>query len=506
MSKNRTGSTKNGRFFFATVDCGGTYIKAAVYDNYGKQLGKAKHKNLTIAPEPAFSEYDQERLWLSASNCINNAIVDANIEGEEICCISVCAQGSGFYAVDNDGKNIRNAITSSDRRAQVIADYWRENGISEKVYKEIYRYPLSGHLSTILRWLKENEPENYGRIKYLFSMRDFLVFKMTGIAVSGRDCASVSGLLNLNSMKFDPAVADVLELREMSDKFGKLTSDTEICGPLSKEAALACGCSEGTPVAMGAHDVIAAAVALGICEDGQSFIVTGTHAINGYISSSPVLDHIIKNNELYAIPGMYLIEEGYPSSSATLEWVIDTLKLKRNEKIYEEINEKISRIPFERSCPYFLPYLKGNRDNPRIRCCFMDLCSEHSQEDLLRSVYEGVVFSHMIQLEYLFKSRKGGRPAIIKITGGASKSEVWMQMFADAMGIPVELVKEEESGAKGAAMLAAVAVGVYSNISEAYENMKASSRILKPDISRYALYQKKYERFKKFVKAVETLY
>lgn len=506
MPKNRTGSTKNGRFFFATVDCGGTYIKAAVYDNYGKRWGEAKHKNLTIDPEPAFSEYDQERLWLIASNCINNAITDANITGKEICCISVCAQGSGFYAVDSDGKNIRNAITSSDRRAQAIADHWRENGISEKVYKEIYRYPLSGHLSTILRWLKENEPENYRRIRYLFSMRDFLVFKMTGIAVAGSDCASVSGLLNLNSLKFDPAVADVLGIGEMSDKFGKLTWDTEICGAMSEEAALACGCFEGTPVAMGAHDVIAAAVSLGICEEEQCFIITGTHAINGYISSSPVLNHVIKNNELYAIPGMYLIEEGYPSSSATLEWVIDTLKLKRDEKIYEEINEKISQLPFERPCPYFLPYLRGNRDNPRTRGCFMDLCSEHSQEDLLRAVYEGVVFSHMIQLEYLFKSRKGGKPAVIKITGGASRSEVWMQMFADAMGIPVELVEEEESGAKGTAMLAAVAIGVYSNIAEAYENMKARSRILKPDTSRYALYQKKYERFKEFVKAIETLY
>ena len=79
MPKNRTGSTKNGRFFFATVDCGGTYIKAAVYDNYGQRWGEAKHKNLTIDPEPAFSEYDQERLWLIASNCINNAITDANI-------------------------------------------------------------------------------------------------------------------------------------------------------------------------------------------------------------------------------------------------------------------------------------------------------------------------------------------------------------------------------------------------------------------------------------------
>lgn len=492
--------------YLLSVDNGGTYIKAAIFNTRGSQIGLVKHYNTIMTPHPGYAEYDQDTLWQTNCRCIREVIEETGIPPEQIACIGIAGQGGGFYAVDQQGRNIRNAVASSDRRSQPQVEAWMEQGISDLLYRRIYRKPLSGHLCSILAWLKEHEPDNYKRIHCLFSMKDFLIYRLTGKLVAGYDCQSASGIMNLETLTFDRSIAEKLGIPEMADKFGDLRWSFEICGTVTPEAAGLCGCLPGTPVSSGLHDVIASALAMGITDPEHCFMITGTHAINGYISPTPVLNGTIKNNELFAFPGMFLIEEGYPSSSATLEWVIDVLYENREqpEKLYEQINNLVEQIRPDEEIPVFLPFLRGQRDNPYARGSWIGLRPEHGRAHMLRAVYEGVVFSHMLQLEYLFMNRE--RPSRILIAGGAVKSGVWMQIFADAIGIPITIVPLNEMGAQGVAMVSAAAIGIYPDIQTAVREMTEPGTVIYPRSCYADIYNEKFTRFKSIVGKTDTIW
>ena len=490
--------------YLLSLDNGGTYIKAAIFDQEGTQLGLARKYNQVLEPRPGWSEYDLEVLWKTNCCCIKEVFQKTGIAPEQIAAIGIAGQGSGVYAIDSEGKPVRNAISSADRRAQPQTDRWERDGTGKRLYPYIYRETFPGHTNAILAWMKEREPENYHRIYRLFAMKDFLVYKLTGNAISGYGCLSASGLMNIAEKTFDPMLAESFGIPEMVDKFGPSYWDIEVCGTVTQETAAECGCAVETPVSAGLHDVSAAALAMGLTDSKSCFIITGTHGINGYVSSAPVLDGTVKYNELFAFPGKFLLEEGYPSSTATLEWVISVLFVDEKSampEIYEQINKEVEQVEPTESELVFLPFLRGNRDNGRAAGTWIGLRPEHTKAHMLRAVYEGVVFSHILQMEYMFANRK--RPEKICMAGGAVNSSVWVQMFADAFGISIEIVPGEEMGAKGAAIAAATAIKLYPDIYTAVAEMTNSRVTVCPRPEYREIYREKLTRFRRVNQALD---
>ena len=493
--------------YLLSVDNGGTYIKAALFDSEGRCVGVARQRNQVISLHPGWTEYDQDALWRINSQCMAKVISQTGINPEEIACVGIAGQGCGCYMLDEAGKSIRNAISSSDERANDQVQRWLRDGTSQRMYERIYRYPSAGHLNAILSWLKENEPENYQKIAHLFAMKDLLVYRLTGNIISSYGCQSASCLMDLRSGTFEREIAEAFGIGEMADKFGPLKWDLEKVGTVTSAAAKLTGLAAGTPVCAGLHDVVASALAMGITDSQLCFMILGTHGINGYLSPVPILNGSILYNEMFAFPGMYLIEEGYPSSAATLEWVLQAIYGDGAEdagEMYARVNAMVDSLSPCQAVPLFLPFLRGQRDNPKARGAWIGLCPEHTQAHLLRAVYEGVTFSHMLQAEHLFVNRE--RPPRIRIAGGATGSKVWMQMFADALQIPVEVLPREEMGAKGAAIAAAVAAGIYSDLPCAVRAMACEGTILAPRPEYAKIYQQKYQRFKKAVKTMDALW
>jgi L-xylulokinase len=127
---------------------------------------------------------------------------------------------------------------------------------------------------------------------------------------------------------------------------------------------------------------------------------------------------------------------------------------------------------------------------------FVGLNVAHTRAHLVKGVYEGIVFSHKAHLDKLLATRQMP-PDCIRLAGGAAKSRVWTRMFADILGLPVETVPVDETGALGCAIAAATAVGVYPSLSEACAAMCPVGDRVMPDpvahaayLRRYALYQR----------------
>jgi L-xylulokinase len=172
----------------------------------------------------------------------------------------------------------------------------------------------------------------------------------------------------------------------------------------------------------------------------------------------------------------------------------------RGESVFDLVNRVVDGVAPADSDVLFLPFLYGSNEGPRASAGFLGLHGWHGRAHMLRAVYEGVVFSHRRHLERLLRHRPPARAA--RIAGGAAKSDVWVQMFADALGLPIEITACEELGAMGAALCGGVGVGLFGSFEEAVERMVHVSRTVEPRDSLGSVYQEKYHRY---VESLEAL-
>ena len=220
------------------------------------------------------------------------------------------------------------------------------------------------------------------------------------------------------------------------------------------------------------------------------------------------MDGSIAMNSLFAMPGYYLVEECSATSSGNLEWFLENCMdhepIPEGENIYSVVNEKVSSVKAEECDVYFLPFLYGSNAHPLGKGAFVGLTTYHNKAHMLRAVYEGVVFSHKTHIERLLSSRKP--PEAIRMAGGACNSAVWVQMFADVLGFPIETVDAKELGALGCGMAAAIAAGVYKDYKEAAEHMVHVSGRVEPNPEMREIYEKKYQKYRALSRALDTVW
>ena len=172
----------------------------------------------------------------------------------------------------------------------------------------------------------------------------------------------------------------------------------------------------------------------------------------------------------------------------------------RGEPVFDEVNRMVDSVAPSDSDVLFLPFLYGSNEGPGASGAFLGLHGWHGKPHLLRAVYEGVTFSHRRHLERLLRHRPPAGAA--RIAGGAARSRPWVQMFADVLGIPIELTACEELGAMGAALCAGVAIGIFASFEEAARQMVRVSRTVEPRDELRDVYERKYRRYRDAVAAL----
>jgi L-xylulokinase len=209
----------------------------------------------------------------------------------------------------------------------------------------------------------------------------------------------------------------------------------------------------------------------------------------------------------YCLPEHYLMVEASPTSAGNLEWVIAQFLRgeaggaeQQDAGLYAQANQLVAQTKPEDSPVIFLPFLYGSNSHPDASGTLVGLSSRCDRRHVLRAVYEGVVFAHQAHLERLLKFR--GRPHCIRASGGATHSDVWMQIVADAVQLPVEVPDGSELGALGAAICAAVAAGIHPDYQAACRAMVRIARTYAPNPQHAEIYRTKYDRYQRVLAAL----
>lgn len=484
--------------FWLGIDCGGTYLKAGLYDAEGHERGIHRQSLQMLSPLPGYAERDMHQLWQQCATTIASLLKQTGVSGGQIKGIGISAQGKGLFLLDKQNRPLGNAILSSDRRALNIVERWQQDSIPQKLYPITRQTLWTGHPATLLRWVKEHEPQRYTHIGCVMMAHDYLRWCLTGEKGCEESNISESNLYNMMTGQYDSRLTQWLGISEIDPALPPVVGSAETGGKISKEAAAITGLAAGTPVVGGLFDVVSTALCAGIDDEFTLNAVMGTWAVTSGIARS-LRDHEAHPYVYgrYVNDGQYIVHEASPTSSGNLEW----FTAQWGDLSFDEINRAVASLPKAGSDLFFLPFLYGSNAGLEMTSGFYGMQALHTRAHLLQALYEGVVFSHMTHLNRMRERFTEVRT--LRVTGGPAHSGVWMQMLADVSGLRIELPQVEETGCFGAALAARVGTGVYRSFSEAQRALEHPVRTLLPDITAHARYQRKYHHYQHLIEALQ---
>lgn len=480
------------------IDCGGSWLKAGLYDQFAHEIAIVRQPLTLITPKPGWAERDMQQLWRCCVDAIAQLITDNQIDHKHIKGVGISAQGKGLFLLDKQGQPLGNAILSSDRRALKIVSDWTQQQIPEQLYPYTRQTLWTGHPVSLLRWLKQHDPQRYQRIGCVMMTHDYLRWRLTGQQACEESNISESNLYNMLNGDWDAGLAQMLDITEITDCLPDIVGSAQICGYITPDAAASSGLMAGTPVVGGLFDVVATALCAGLHDESVLNAVMGTWAVTSGITrglgEQEALPYIYGR---YIKPDYYIVHEASPTSSANLEW----LCAQWGGITFADINQQLATLPKAASDILFMPFLYGSNAGLEMTSGFYGLQSLHQREHLLQAVYEGVIFSHMTHLHRMrqrFHNVSG-----LRVTGGPTHSSLWMQMLADVSGLPVSLPQITEAGCLGAAMAAQVGTEAWPDFDTAQQQLPPVRETLWPDMAARGDYQRKYQRYQLLVSAIQ---
>lgn len=499
--------------YYLGLDNGGTATKAALFTRDGREAGVCAVDTLVHTPRPGFAERDMEEMWQANCRVIRAVLVQSGISPADISGIGVCGHGKGLYLWGKDGKPARAGILSTDNRAYEYPLRWEADGTQQKAFQKNCQKILSCQPAALLAWLRDHEPEVMQNLKWVFGCKDYVRFRLTGEPGAELTDLSGTGLLNLYTRDYDDELLRLLGLESVREAFPPICRSAEIVGFITPKAAAECGLSQGTPVIGGMFDIDACALAAGVTDERKLCMIAGTWSINEYLRRQPVTDGSVSMNSLFCLPQYYLIEESSPTSAGNLAWFVRQLLPElhqqakaQGESVYKILDSWAAKIPPWEFVPVFLPFLLAGNVHPNAKAVFAGLTAFHTREHLCRSVYEGIAFSHRYHFEKLMCSRPDQPFDCIRLAGGAARSEIWAQMFADVMGSPVETVLAGETGALGCAMAVSAALGDTASLPDAALQMCSVSARAKPNPKARGIYDEKYALYRTTIDCLDSLW
>jgi len=497
--ENKKGKSK----YMLSVDNGLSVGKAALIDTSGKIAGVSSFKNETI-DDGCFSEIDMELFYKKTANAIKDVIQNTGINPSQIISVANSGHGGGIYLIDSEGNPVRNAITSMDSRCEGLIAKWQSEGIDS--YSKTYVNMWNGQAMPLLCWLKENERKNYDRIFKILFCKDWIKFKLTGNYSTDYTDASNAGVVNLNTKNYDRDLYKLYGIEETFGRLPELNKSEEIIGHVTAAAAAETGLNEGTPVTGGIVDFIACFLGSGLYDDSAYSIVSGTWSINSAVKNKLSASPEITGTLLFPDSKNFLAMDVSPTSAVNLEWflsdILESLGLKPDRKqVYKKIDEEIEKLDVTESNIFYYPFIYRSKLSKKMEGAIIGFNASHNVYNFIYAIYEGVVFAHLMHINNLKAGGINCERAVI--SGGATNSSLWCQIFSDILNMEVITTSTKEVGVLGLAIAQAVGMGIYKNLKEAIDNMVSVKSVYKPDPAKNGIYMKRFKEFERIIQLLD---
>lgn len=484
---------------FIGIDLGTSACKFLLTDEAGTVLNTVSREYPLMFPHSGWSEQDPAHWWQA---CLDG--IPALLEGfdaSEVKGIGAGGQMHGLVILDENDQVLRPAILWNDGRTHAEVDYLNEEIGRDVLSERTANIAFAGFTAPKLLWVKKNEPEIFAGIKKIMLPKDYIVYKLTG--VHSCDYSDASGMLLLD-VKNKCWSKEMLEICGVTtEQMPALYESYDKVGEVKADIAAHFGFDSVT-VCAGAGDNAAAAVGTGTVGEGKCNISLGT---SGTVFISSDKFGVDSGNGLHSFAhadGYYHLMGCMLSAASCNKWWQDEII---GTKDYKGEEAKITEDKLGKNKVFFLPYLMGERspiNDTDARATFVGMSMDTTRADILQALLEGVAFA--IRDSFEVAKSLGIDIKRSNICGGGSKSPLWKKIFANVLGIPLDIIKTEEGPGYGGAMLAMVACGVYPDVRSAAEALVSTVSTVEPDPRLTKLYDERYEQFKAIYPAMKQLF
>jgi len=432
------------------IDLGTSGCKTVVVDREGVILAAATAEYPLSTPQPLWSEQDPAHWWRGLVESVRAALTKAPgviIEG-----IGIGGQMHGATLLDAAGEVVRPAILWNDGRCQAECELLHQK--VPRLIKETGNRALVGFTAPKLLWVQRHEPKLWKRVRTVLLPKDYLRFRLTGDKVA--EMSDGAGMLLMDVAKRRWSKAMLAACRIDESFLGRLIEGSEIGGTVTAAAAAELGIPAGVPVVGGAGDQAAGAVGAGCVTPGMTTIALGTSGVvftttKGYSPEKQGRLHTF----CHALPGLWHQMGVMLSAAGSLQWYRDTMAPGVD---FAELCAEAGGAPLGAEGLTFLPYLTGERTphcDPQARGAFVGLVRLHQRKHLTRAVLEGICLGLSDSLRLIRAAGTTVKEATV--TGGGTRSDVWMQILADVCDARIVLRAGADAGpALGGARLALV--------------------------------------------------
>ncbi len=439
------------------IDQGTTNTKALLVDPEGQTAFRASAPLELLQPLPGYVEQDPVALWLSVCRVAEDCVQHAAERNAMISAIAISNQRETAVAWRGNGDPVGNAITWQCRRSAPVCDRLRE---SSSVIQATTGLPLDPLMSaTKWAWLFEQQPKlralaHSGGL-HLGTVDSWLVYKLTGgrVHVTDHTNASRTALLSLESLDWDDRLLDIFGIPRAA--LPSVHSSSGVCGECTTIAGLA-----GVPITSLIGDSHAALVGHGRYEAGTVKSTYGTGSSLMMLTSSLVKDakHLARA-VAWSTPDnvRFALEGNIAMSGAAVQWVGEFLGLAHPAEDAAALAATVSGAAGVMLVPAMVG-LGAPHWDAEARGLVANLEHTHTAAHLARAAVDAVAYQVADVLEAM-EAASGLQLPVLLADGGATRNSTLMQMQADIIQRPVHRSIQEELSARGAAMLAGLALG-----------------------------------------------
>ena len=448
------------------IDFGGGSSKATLISTEGNIVAENMVEYPTYYPEVGYCEQNPADWTRVLCQNLQELLQKSGICPSDILALSVDAATHTWVMCDADFQPIRPAVFWTDSRSrEQVARLKKE--YEKTILNLTFHKPDTMWTLPQVLWVREQEPELFAKLRYILFEKDYIRYFLTGVYCTDYIEAQGSMLFDANNNRWSEELLQLAGIRE--DMLPPVVKPTDIIGSVTREAAAATGLAAGTPVICGTTDTVMEVFASGAVNPGNVTVKLATAGRFCVITEHPYPNQCLVNYA-HIVEGLWYPGAGTKAAASSYRWYRDTFG-----GDYPTLNEGAETIPVGSEGLRYHPYINGELTpyaDPALCGSFIGIRAHHTKAHFTRSVLEGVSLS-------LLHSKKtlealglpiGKRATVI---GGGAKGQLWRQITADCLGM--ELVKTVSSDSSlGSAMLAGLAIGVFSSPQEA---VKACIRV-----------------------------
>lgn len=474
------------------IDIGTSSTKSAIFDTNGRLVALASKEYVFDSEKPGFAEQDPE-VWWDATVCsVKEAVQTGKIDVNQIKAIGLSGQMHGLVALDKEGNVLRKAILHCDVRAAKEAEEVKKISDGE-IEKTAYNPVFPGFQGVSLYWMKKYEPELYQKIYKVICPKDYVRYKMTGKIGTEHTDASGTILYDMKESNWSLRIFQILGLNEeiIPENIAK---SYDVAGNLTPKAAMELGLCDKTIVVYGGADQAMHSTGNGIYKSGVEMATIGT---SGQVLR--ISNNLVYNQELNTHTFRHVEDDTWYGLGAVL-FAGSTLNWYRRvfcENIsYESLSEEAKQIKPGSEGLIFFPCMGGERTpymDPLVKGAFLGISMIHDKRYFSRAIMEGVSFAMKCSLEKI-DELYGSADKLI-CAGGGVKGKVWAQIQADIYDQNIQVSSIKEQACLGAAIMAGIGCGVFSNMKEACDKMcDTKMMIVEPESENVKIYDEIYKK------------